>query len=44
MLQPAAESTVAPRGTSTRLIAKPSGMLWIAIAIVMKIPSFAPPP
>jgi hypothetical protein len=43
-LQPAAAKTVMPRGTSTRLIASPSGMLWIAIARVMKMPSPAPPP
>ena len=33
-----------PRGTSTRLIASPSGMLWTAIAVVMNAPSASPPP
>ena len=54
MLQPAALRTEAPFGTSTRLIASPSGMLWIAIAIAIAIPKMpvspkaaptrAPPP
>ena len=44
MLHPAARQAVTPRGTSTRLIARPSGMLWTAIAAVMKAPSASPPP
>ena len=44
MLHPAAARTLAPCGTSTRLIASPSGMLWIAIAIVTTTPNSLPPP
>ena len=44
ILQPAAERTDVPRGTRTRLIASPSGMLWIAIATVIRRPSVDPPP
>ncbi len=44
MLQPAAARTDVPRGTRTRLIASPSGMLWIAIATVISRPSVDPPP
>ena len=44
MLQPAAARTEVPRGTRTRLIASPSGMLWIAIATVISRPSVEPPP
>ncbi len=43
-LHQAAVRTRAPRGTSTRLIARPSGMLWMAIATVTKMPRASPPP
>src|SRR5215207_7298891 len=43
-LQPAALPTEIPRGTSTRLIASPSGMLWTAIARAITSPSSSPPP
>jgi nucleoside-diphosphate-sugar epimerase len=43
-LQAAAVGTRTFRGTSTRLIARPSGMLCTAIAAVMKTPSASPPP
>jgi hypothetical protein len=42
MLHPAAALTEVPRGTRTRLIASPSGMLCTAIAIVMSRPSVDP--
>ena len=44
MLHPPACHTDTSRGTSTRLIASPSGMLWTAIAIVMNNPSVSPSP
>ena len=37
-LQPAAFRTGVPRGTSTRLIARPSGMFWMAIATAIRSP------
>ena len=43
-LHPAAFQSGVPRGTSTRLMASPSGMLWTAIAAVMKTPRSCPPP
>src|SRR5215208_5847322 len=43
-LQAAALPTETPRGTSTRLIASPSGMLWTAIARAITSPSSSPPP
>ena len=44
MLQAAARATPVPRGTITRLTAKPSGMLCTAIAIAIRTPSVAPSP
>ena len=43
-LQRPAFSHPTPRGTRTRLIASPSGMLCTAMAVVMNSPSEAPPP
>ena len=42
MLHPAAALTEVPRGTRTRLMASPSGMLCTAIAIVISRPSVDP--
>ncbi len=44
MLHPAQESTVAPLGRITALMARPSGMLWTAMAMVIRAASFCPPP
>lgn len=41
--QSTAKKTLRPRGTSARLIATPSGMLWIAIVIVTMWPRRMPP-
>src|SRR5581483_4466040 len=43
-LHHAAERTLAPRGTRTRLIASPSGTLCAAIASVIRTPRRVPPP
>ena len=39
-----ARQALTPRGTSTRLMARPSGMLWKAIDAVIKAPKASPPP
>src|SRR5215210_6321974 len=44
MLQPAARTQPTPRGTRTRLMASPSGMLWTARARLMNRPRASPPP
>jgi hypothetical protein len=44
MLQPTQAAKLAPRGRSTALMAKPSGMLCTAIAIVIAAASESPPP
>src|SRR5919201_6129693 len=43
-LQAAAFRTEVPRGTRTRLMARPSGALCTAIAIAMRMPSVSAPP
>src|SRR5215208_4696139 len=43
MLQNAARTQPTPRGTSTRLMASPSGMLWTARARLMDTPRAWPP-
>jgi hypothetical protein len=43
-LQAAARPADTPRGTRTRLIARPSGTLWAAIAIAITSPSSSPLP
>src|SRR5215204_4742351 len=44
MLQNAARTQPTPRGTSTRLMASPSGILWTARARLMNRPRAWPPP
>ena len=44
MLQSAARPTPTPRGTRTRLMASPSGMLWTARARAINSPSDSLPP
>jgi hypothetical protein len=39
MLQRDAFATEVPRGISTKQMARPSGVLWMAIAVVMETPS-----
>ena len=44
MLHPTHAARLAPRGRITAAIARPSGMLCTAIAIVMAVASDVPPP
>ena len=44
MLQPMHFHKDAPRGLITAVMAKPSGMLWTAMARVISVASLSPPP